>query len=173
VVSRGICLGFRYDGSWTFAGERHLNHARAQTLARAAAAPSSKFSKYLCETQGEPNNVLLRRLGEFAQRFIGAGGDVAFILPPLVPGMEREMSGVDASRRCLSRTKVILDTWARQYGVVVIDAAASEVFDCKADEFLDENHAWPECHARVLRRYWSDKQQLRITPGLYRPALGE
>jgi hypothetical protein len=169
VVNRGICLGFRHDGSWTFAGERHLSEARAQLLARAAAAPSSKFLKYLCQTQGEPNPEVLHRLGAFAQRFTGNGGEVTFILPPLAPGMEQEMLKVEASQRCLARTKSVLEAWARQYGVSVIDAAASERFGCKAEEFLDENHAWPECHARVLDRYWSDRKQQRVAAGLYRP----
>ena len=170
VVNRGICLGFRHDGSWTFAGERHLTEARAQLLARAAAAPSSKFSRYLCETQGEPNAEILRRLGAFAQRVVAAGGHVVFMLPPLIPGMEAEMIRTDASNRCLTRTKTVLDAWARQHGVTVIDAAASEHFGCKPEEFLDENHAWPECHARVLGRYWDDHAQQRIAVGLYRPA---
>ena len=169
VVNRGICLGFRYDGSWTFAGERHLSESRAQLLARAAAAPSSKFSKYLCETQGEPNAEVLRRLGAYVQRFMGHAGEVIFILPPLIPGMEQEMLKVAASNRCLARTKAVLDAWARQHGVTVIDAAASERFGCKAEEFLDENHAWPECHARILGRYWDDKRQQHIAGGLYRP----
>ncbi len=169
VVNRGICLGFRHDGSWTFAGERRLTEARAQQLARAAAAPSSKFSRYLCETQGEPNAEFLQRLGALTQRLFVGGGHVAFILPPLIPGMEAEMIKTEASNRCLARTKSVLDAWARQHGVTVIDAAASEHFGCKAAEFLDENHAWPECHARVLGRYWNDHMRQPIAPGLYRP----
>jgi hypothetical protein len=171
VVNRGTCLGYRYDGSWTFAGERHLGEARAQLLERAAAAPSSKFSKYLCETQGEPNPEYLRRLGAFAQRFTGNGGTAIFILPPLIPGMEQEMLKVPGANRCLARTKSVLDGWARQHGITVIDAAASEHFGCKPEEFLDENHAWPECHARILGRYWADKKQQRVASGLYRPGL--
>lgn len=171
VVNRGICLGFRHDGSWTFAGERHLSEARALMLARAAAAPSSKFSSYLCATQGEPNAEVLRRLGATARRMRERGGEVAFILPPLIPGMEREMLKTEGAQRCLTRTKGALDAWAREHGVTVIDAAASEHFGCKAEEFLDENHAWPECHARILARYWRDRAGLQTTGGLYRPAL--
>ncbi len=171
VIGRGICLGFRHDGSWTFAGERHLSGAHAQMLARAAAAPSSKFSRYLCETGGEPNAEVLRRLGAFARRFIAHGGEVTFMLPPLLPGMEYEMLKMTASNRCLARTKTVLDSWAREQGVTVIDAAASEHFGCTAAEFLDENHAWPECHARILRRYWDDRKLQRVAPGLYRPAV--
>ena len=170
VVNRGICLGFRYDGSWTFAGERHLSEARTRVLALAAAAPSSQFSKYLCAAQGEPNPVLLRRLGAVARRFIDNGGHAVFILPPLIPGMEYEISKAGTSNRCLARTKSALDAWAREQGVTVIDAAASETFGCKAEEFLDENHAWPECHARILSRYWSDRARGAVSPGLYRPA---
>ncbi len=171
VIGRGSCLGFRYDGSWTFAGERHLSEARAQILARAAATPSSKFSRYLCETGGEPNPGILQRLGAFARRHIAGGGNVTFVLPPLIPGMEHEMLKVETSNRCLARTKTVLDAWAREHGVTVIDAAASEHFGCASAEFLDENHAWPECHARVLRRFWDDQKLQRVSPGLYRPAL--
>jgi hypothetical protein len=169
VVNRGICLGFRHDGSWTFAGERRLTEARAQLLARAAAAPSSKFSKYLCETQGVPNAEVLGRLGAFARRVNERGGHAMFILPPLIPGMEREMLKTETSRVCLARTKAALTAWAREHGVTVIDAAASEVFGCKPEEFLDENHAWPECHARILGRYWRDRERQLISSGLYRP----
>jgi hypothetical protein len=139
-------------------------------LAQAAAAPSSQYSTYLCAAQGEPNPLFLRRLGAVARRFIESGGHAVFILPPLIPGMEHEMSRASATHRCLARTKSALDAWARAYGVTVIDAAASEVFGCKAEEFLDENHAWPECHARVMGRYWSDRARGGVSPGLYRPA---
>ena len=170
VVKRGNCLGFRYDGSWTFAGEQHLSAARAQVLAQAAAAPSSQFAKYLCSAQGEPNAALLRRLGGVAKRTIERGGHAVFIVPPLIPGMEHEMTKAATLNRCLTRTKSALDAWAREFGVTVIDAAASETFGCKAEEFLDENHAWPECHARILGRYWNDRARGMVSPGLYQPA---
>jgi hypothetical protein len=170
VLGRGTCLGFRYDGSWTFAGEQHLSEARARVLAQAATVPSSQFAKYLCSTQGEPNAALLRRLGAVAQRMIARGGHVVFMLPPLIPGMEHAMTKAAATNRCLARTKSKLDVWAREHGVTIIDAAASEAFGCKAQEFLDENHAWPECHARILGRYWQDHARGVVAAGLYRPA---
>lgn len=169
VMGRGTCLGFRYDGSWTFAGEEHLSEARARVRAQAAAAPSSQFSRFLCSTQGEPHALYLQRLGALAQRTLKSGGHVVFILPPLLPGLEAEMLKVPAVGRCLSRTKTVLTAWAQENHVTVIDAAASEYFGCTAAEFLDENHAWPECHARVLGRYWRDRESGTIVPGLYRP----
>ncbi len=171
VIHRGACLGFRYDGSWTFAGERHLSEARARVLAQSAAAPSSQFSRHLCSAQGAPNPVYLRRLGALAQRMNNDGGHVVFMVPPLIPGMEHAMTKAQPSQTCLERTKSALHTWALEHQVAIIDAAASEAFGCKAEEFLDENHAWPECHARVMRHYWRDHARGGVAPGLYRPLL--
>ncbi len=168
VVGRGTCLGFRDDGSWTFAGERHLSEGRARMLAQAAATNSSQFSKYLCSTRGEPNALLLSRLGKLARRYIDGGGHVVFIVPPLIPGMAHAMSEASATKNCLTRTQSSLDAWARKHAITVIDAAASEDFGCIAAEFLDENHAWPECHARVLARFWQDYARGTISSGLYR-----
>jgi hypothetical protein len=169
AANPGICLGFRYDGSWTFAGERRLSDGRATILARAAAARSSKFSRFLCETGGDPNPAYLERLGEVARRFAATGGQVVFILPPLIPGMEAEMLKVEENRTCLERTKTSLGEWANRYSVAIIDAAASEYFGCQPQEFLDEHHAFPECHTRVLNAYWKDTAAGLIKPGLYRP----
>ena len=169
VIRRGTCLGFRYDGSWTFAGERRLDAARAAMLARAAAAPSSKFSQSLRATGGQPNAEVLHQLGAAVARFVRHGGYAVFLLPPLIPGMEQEILKHPVARKSLMRTKKVLDDWARRYGVTVIDAGASERFGCIPGEFLDENHAYPECHERILRRFWRDRAAGRIAPGLYHP----
>lgn len=169
VVNRGLCLGFRYDGSWTFSGERKLSAARAAVLARAAAVPSSKFSRYLCETGGEPNPAYLRRFGAIAQRMADRGGNLVFMLPPLMPGMERAMAGNPESGGCLTRTKAVLADWAQRNRVVVIDAGQSERYGCAAGDFLDENHAYPECHRRVLDFYFRAQREGRASPGLLQP----
>jgi len=170
VVNRGLCAGFRYDGSWTFGGERRLTAARAQVLARAAAAPSSKFSRFLCATRGEPNLDYLEQLGEVAGRMAARGGRMLFLLPPNVPGMEREMQKVAESAACLARTRAVLGAWAERRGVTVIDAGESERYGCTAGEFLDEHHAYPECHAKVFTRFFHDSGAGQVRAGLYRPA---
>lgn len=169
VINRGICLGFRYDGSWTFGGEKRLSPARAEVLARAAAAPSSKFSRFLCQTGGAPNAEYLRRFGAAAQRMAQQGGRMVFLMPPMIPGMEQAMTGDPANRACLEKTKSVLEEWAQQYRVTVIDAGASERYGCAAGEFLDEHHAYPECHRRVLETYFRAQQDGRAKPGLLRP----
>ena len=169
VVNRGICLGFRYDGSWTFGGEKRLSPARAAMLARAAAAPSSKFSHYLCETGGEPNAAYLQRFGDAARRMAQQGGSMVFMLPPIIPGMERAMSEDPANRACLAHTKAVLAGWAQRYQVTLIDAGESERYGCVASDFLDEHHAYPECHRRVLDFYFRAHREGRAGPGLLQP----
>jgi hypothetical protein len=170
VINRGLCRGYRYDGSWTFANDKRLTPALAATYAAAAIAPSSRYAKHLCSTQGEPNRSLLEELGDTAQRLAGRGGRMIFLLPPLAPGMEKAFVQLPRWSACLARSKSALAAWARHNRVTVIDAGESERFDCVAGEFLDEHHAYPECHAKVLARYFRDNAAGRVPPGLYRPA---
>ena len=169
VIHRGLCRGYRYDGSWTFANDRRLTPALAATLAQAAAAPSSKYTRHLCDNQGAPNREILKSLGETAQRFAARGGRMVFLLPPLAPGLEQALRRVPKWNACLERTKSDLDAWARLYQATVIDAGASERYGCQPMEFSDEHHAYPECNARMLRRYFTDVDAGRVHAGLYRP----
>ncbi len=169
VINRGLCSGFRFDGSWSFGGEKRLTPARAALLSRAAAAPSSKFSHALCAGHGEPNPEYLRRLGDAAHVLEKSGGRMLLLLPPLIPEMEQMMSGNPGSRACLNRTKAVLDDWAKQHDVTVLDAGRSERYGCVAGEFLDEHHAYPECHRRVLDFYFRAQREGRARPGLLQP----
>lgn len=169
VIHRGLCRGYRNDGSWTFANDRRLTPALAATLAMAAAAPSSKYTKQLCANDGAPNREILQSLGETAQRFAARGGRMVFLLPPLAPGLEQVLRRVPRWNACLERTKSDLDAWAKQVQVTVIDAGASERYGCEPKEFSDEHHAYPECNARMLRRFFADVEAGRVRTGLYRP----
>ena len=92
-----------------------------------------------------------------------------FMLPPLVPGMERTMLKNPRWQTCLTRTKASLDAWARRHQVSIIDAGDSERYGCTSVEFVDEHHAYPECFQRVLQRYFLDVEAGRVGDGLYRP----
>ena len=169
VINRGRCRGYRYDGSWTFANDRRLTPALAATLALAAAVPSSKYTKHLCTNGGTPNAGYLRRLGETAQRFAARGGRMVFLLPPLAPGLEQALRKTPRWNTCIDRTKSDLEVWAMHYQVTVIDAGTSERYGCLPMEFSDEHHAYPECNARVLGRFFADVNAGRVRAGLYRP----
>lgn len=170
VINRGLCRGYRYDGSWTFANDSRLSPAQASTLAAAAAAPSSKYTRLLCNNQGSPNPEYLRHLGETAQRFAAKGGRMVFMLPALAPGMERALLDAPRWKVCLERTKGLLDTWARHYRISIIDAGDAVRYGCLSTEFTDEHHAYTDCYQRILQRYFSDVDAGAVTPGLYQPA---
>ncbi len=172
VINRGLCRGYRYDGSWTFANDSRLTPVQAATLAAAAAAPSSKYTKLLCAAQGEPNASYLRHLGESAGRFAVRGGQMIFLLPPLAPGMEQALLGNTRWRDCLARTKATLDAWAKQHRVFVIDAGAAERYGCVSAEFSDEHHAYPECFQRILPRFFRALEAGRVMPGLWSAQQG-
>ncbi len=163
----GWCRGYRYDGSWTFARDTRLSAAQAATLALAAAAPSSKYAKSVCAAAGVPNAAYLRRLGEAAQRLATRDGRMIFLLPPLAPGVEQALLNAPQLKPCLARTKTALHEWGVLYQVSIIDAGASERFGCAPGEFSDEHHAYPECYARVLGRYFAAVAQGRVAHGLY------
>lgn len=169
VVNRGVCAGFRYDGSWSFGGEKRLTVAQAAALSRAAAAHSSKFSRALCSTGGQPNPEYLQRLAEAVRLIKKTGGDMLFILPPLVPGLEQAMVADPENQACLLRTRQTLGTWAQHIGVTVLDAGSSERYGCTAGEFLDEHHAYPECYRRVMGFYFQAQREGRASHGLLQP----
>jgi hypothetical protein len=97
------------------------------------------------------------------------GGKLVFMLPPIIPGMERAMLEQPSNRVCLERTKTVLTEWAQRNRVVVIDAGQSERYGCTAGDFLDEHHAYPECHRRVLDFYFRAQCEGRAQPGLLQP----
>lgn len=172
VINRGLCRGYRYDGSWTFANDSRLSPAQAATLAAASAAPSSKYTKLLCAAQGEPNAEYLRHLGDTAARFAAHGGRLILMLPPLAPGVERVLLGNARWRECLARTKATLDAWAKQHKIFIIDAGAAESYGCVSTEFVDEHHAYPECFQRILPPFFRELEAGRVTPGLWSAKLG-
>ncbi|MBY0271425.1 MAG: hypothetical protein K2X06_16335 [Burkholderiales bacterium] len=169
AVKLGQCAGFRHDGSWSFGGEKRLTVAQAAALSRAAAAHSSKYSRALCATGGEPNPEYLSRLERAARNIRQSGGDLLFILPPLVPGLEQTMTADPANRACLMRTRQALQEWAQRIGATVLDAGRAERYGCKAEEFLDEHHAYPECYRRVMDFYFRTQREGRALPGLLQP----
>lgn len=169
VINRGLCRGYRYDGSWTFANDRRLTPTLAKTLAVAAAAPSSKYTRQLCAKGGAPNQEYLNALGETARVFAARGGRMVFLLPPLAPGLEAQLRKSPQWNGCIDRTLSGLDAWAKLYNVTVIDAGASERYGCVPGEFSDEHHAYPACYARLLRQFFSDAAEGRVSAGRYRP----
>lgn len=170
TINRGLCVGFRYDGSATFADGRPVNPARLDELVRAGAAPGSRYSKPIVHGDGKLNPALLAGLAKLSSELAAQGGRLVLFAPPLIPGLEHALRESAHAGSSVVRTKMALDEWAKRTGLVIIDAGASERFGCTASEFLDEHHAYSACFRKVFGRFWQRYASGKpIPPGLWVP----
>lgn len=172
TINRGICAGFRYDGSATFTDGTRMKPDRGEQLVRAAAAPSSKYSRAIVPSGGNLNPAFFERLASLARQFRKQGGTLVLFAPPLIPGLEQALAASEHAGTAVGRTKAALDAWARREAVVIIDAGASERFGCVTREFLDEHHAFGECYSKVFGRFWKARAAGAVQPGLWPPLKG-
>lgn len=154
IQHRNTCTGFRYDGSWTYAGHDRVNNARA--LIMAATASNSRYTANLLKTRGAVNPVFLEHLAAIARRARERGGDAVFVMPPLLPGMEKEFLQHPLLGQHLQRTRQELSRWARDNRLTVLDAAQSERFGCTAGDFTDPHHATSDCFRKIFAVFWQN-----------------
>jgi len=154
IQHRNTCTGFRFDGSWTYAGHGRVGNARA--LIMAATASNSGYTANLLRTRGAVNPVLLERLSTIARRAKEKGGGVIFVIPPLLPGMEKEFLRHPLLGGPLQRTKTELLRWARNDRLTVLDMAQSERFGCTAGDFTDPHHTTSDCFGKIFAVFWQN-----------------
>lgn len=154
TIYRGTCTGFRYDGSATFANSSRVGNAHSLILA--ATSSNSQYRQNLLSVDGLPNLLLLQRLAGLGKHAHQNGSGVILFMPPLLPGMEAEFLRHPQLMRALQNTKQTLDKWAKENGLVILDAGQSERFDCRANEFLDQHHAVSTCYGKIFRTFWRD-----------------
>lgn len=155
VVFRGMCNGFRYDGSATFADQKRLDAGRAPVVMATAVSGGSQYAAALKRGHGEPSGILLARLVQIARRAEAQGGKIVFMLPPLAPGLEKALSATSHSGAWLRATKDALESWSLRERVVLLDAGRSESYGCALTEFIDPHHALPECYRKVFSRFFA------------------
>jgi hypothetical protein len=160
VVFRGMCNGFRYDGSATFADQKRLDASRARTLLATAASGSGQYSEALMRGRGEPNPALLDHLARLARRLEARGGTLVVLLPPLLPGMEDALARAPHSAPLLRATKKALETWSTRERITLLDAGRSERYGCVGTEFIDRHHALPQCYRRIFSSFFAGHPQL-------------
>jgi len=149
---RGQCVGFRFDGSATFADQKRVTAARAPGVLALAASASSQYARALANTAGQPDAGLLDHLGVLLRRARARGVHVVLLMPPLLPGLDARLAASAHSGASLARTKSALQGWAQQHEVPLFDAGPSELHGCIATEFIDAHHALPDCYRKVLAR---------------------
>ncbi len=166
AVPAGTCGGYRWDGSIVSVGyPAETSETYRQTLA--LVRDTEYFQKAIADP-GPPNALYLEHLAATAAVLHARGGGMIGLLPPMLPGIEQAVLHSGMAPASLKRTKLLLDDWGRNNGVVVIDAAASERFGCTFDEFHGEIHSFVACDGKVFARFWQD----RPGPGRYAPKDG-
>lgn len=152
LTFRGQCVGFRADGSATFADQKRVTEATAQSVVVQAASASSQYSRALAQKAGQPDTELLGHLAVLQQQAQARGIRVVFFLPPLIPGLDARLLASAHSGMSLARTKAALQGWAQQQDVPLFDAGPSELHGCAASEFIDAHHALPACYRKIMAR---------------------
>jgi hypothetical protein len=150
TIFRGQCVGFRFDGSATFADQKRVTAATAPGMLAQAASASSQYARALARTAGEPDTMLLAHLVGLLERARAHNVRVLLFLPPLIPGLDARLAASPHSGAQLARTKAALRQWAGRQQVPLFDAGPSAQYGCAATEFIDPHHALPACYGKVL-----------------------
>jgi hypothetical protein len=157
LTFRGLCVGFRADGSATFADQKRVTDATAQSVVAQAASASSQYATALARKAGQPDAELLEQLAVLLRQSHARGIRVVFFLPPLVPGLDARLLASAHSGEKLRRTKAALTAWAAQQQAPLFDAGPSEQHGCIATEFIDAHHALPACYRKIMARLFTTR----------------
>lgn len=155
LTFRGLCVGFRADGSATFADQKRVSEATAPSVVAQAASASSQYARALAQKAGQPDAELLEQLAVLLRQAQARGIRVVFFLPPLVPGLDARLLASAHSGEQLRRTKAALTAWAAQQQVPLFDAGPAEQHGCIAAEFIDAHHALPACYRKIMARLFT------------------
>jgi hypothetical protein len=153
--SRGLCNGFRFDGSATFADQKRVSAAEAPAVIARAASASSQYALSLSSTRGEPDAQLLQHLEGITARARSRGVQVLLFMPPLIPELDARLEASAHSGARLRQTKAVLRQWALQQQVPLIDGGPSERYGCQPTEFIDAHHALPHCYRKFMKQVFA------------------
>ncbi|MCW5575117.1 MAG: DUF1574 family protein, partial [Burkholderiales bacterium] len=160
IVHRGLCNGFRADGSATFADQKRVVAAEVPAVVARAASASSQYALALARAQGEPDAQLLRHLEDIVSRARSRGVQVLLFMPPLIPELDARLAASAHSGARLRQTKAALRQWAQQHQVPLFDGGPSERYGCLPTEFIDAHHALPDCYRKFMKQVFADRKVL-------------
>ncbi|MDP1673494.1 MAG: SGNH/GDSL hydrolase family protein [Burkholderiales bacterium] len=160
TVHRGLCNGFRADGSATFADQKRVSAAEAPAVIARAASASSQYALALARTQGEPDAQLLQHLEAMAALARSRGVQILLFMPPLIPQLDARLEASAHSGARLRQTKAVFRQWAQQQQVPFIDGGPSERYGCLPTEFIDAHHALPDCYRKFMTQVFADRKVL-------------
>ena len=149
-INYGVCSGFRIDGSNMFAGRERIDEHRYAHLMLSFLSPGSFYYETMKKYKGLVNKKYLGELLEVSKSLDANGVKVIFLLPPLLPGLEKGLEARHDVGPYIKLTKQTLLDWARENGQVMIDAGRSEKFGCEFKEFIDGHHTLNSCFNKIL-----------------------
>lgn len=142
-----ICNGFRADGSATFARMNPVGKNGWQR--RLKDERTERYRQGLRASAGEITPAYLAGLEQLQQTLAARGGRLIILIPPMLPGLVAQVRG-SADGQYLQTTLQQLQALSVRSGIQLIDASASEQFDCDYREFMDSHHAFPGCYLKVM-----------------------
>lgn len=160
TVHRGLCNGFRADGSATFADQKRVTAAEAPTVIARAASASSQYALALARTQGEPDAQLLQHLERIAALARSRDVQVLLFMPPLIPQLDARLESSAHSGARLRQTKAVFQRWTQQHQLQLFDGGPSERYGCLPTEFIDAHHALPVCYRKFMKQVLADREVL-------------
>lgn len=148
LTFRGQCVGFRADGSATFADQKRISANTAPAALAQAASASSQYARAL--KSDKPADSLLEQLSQLQREARSKNVRILFLLPPLLPQLDARLTASAHSGEKLRGTKSALLQWAMREGAQLVDAGPSEQFGCAVTEFIDAHHALPSCYRKIF-----------------------
>lgn len=158
---RGLCAGFRFDGSMTFAEKKRVGDNAPSTI-RNALEPDSIYFKSVNLSDGETditNPLLLERLVAIDKRARQNGGGVIFMRPPMLPGLEVKFLQKLPGGEVLAERIRKMALWVERNKLAFIDASQADRFGCTADEFVDAHHVVDTCYTKIFGIHFAGRER--------------
>lgn len=162
LTFRGQCVGFRADGSATFADQKRISSATAPAALAQAGRASSQYAHAL--KSDKPAGALLEQLSQLQREARSKNVRILFLLPPLLPQLDARLAASAHSGEKLRGTKAALLQWAEREGAQLVDAGPSEQFGCTVTEFIDAHHALPPCYRKIFTQLQAGQFKLISSP---------
>jgi len=139
-VHVGKCLGFRHDGSNTYA---YLGNRKPAGLANLFPKHNNsyEFKTGWISSIIETVNTLKKR-----------GVKTVFIIPPIFPTAVEQLISPPI-RTNLDTARTNFSNAIRSRGLVIVDALDSSPYNCTFDDFVDAEHARSACFRKIIEAH--------------------
>jgi len=162
------CAGFRWDGTMSFEGQQPITETGHRLVLARSLQQNGEYVQSIRSHRGMPNEEYLRDLTQVAATLRARGGRMIVLLPPLLPGLERELLSSTDTAEYAGLTKRVIHRWAADHDITLIDAGASEDFGCQFSDFFDGHHNFGGCYDKIFTKLGDCRAPAWLLPPLER-----